>query len=198
MWSTDYIDAVIIRELRWLEEFSHKTPQATGGPFESSPIQGDRLIHQSLLCKFSEASAPLLVRGMSVAHLHHEDIYYGNIFVKDGKITSLIDWQASWVGPLQLQARAPPFLDVPKIQRLELPKDTHLLPPVQRKKVIEQVQKTTLLRTYLQSMEKECPDFYTLLKLPQSKLLVKGLQFVDATWDGGVLPLRGTLFKIQT
>jgi len=139
----------------------------------------------------------LTIPEYSLAHLHHEDLYYGNIFVEGTNITSLIDWQSSWIGPLQLQARNPPFLDVPKIQRVKLPENFEGLPAEERRKVEEQVEKTILLKVYLEKTEQTNPKFYGALKAPQSKILTKALQFASETWEGGILPLRGTLLKMQ-
>jgi len=135
--------------------------------------------------------------GMMNGHLHHEDLYYGNLFVEGNKITSVIDWQASWVGPLQLQARNPPLLDVPKVQRVELPENINDFSPEERERVELQVEKTLLLRTYSYFMEKENPMFHKAMKLAKSKLLTKGLLFAHDTWEGGILPLRGTLVKTE-
>jgi aminoglycoside phosphotransferase (APT) family kinase protein len=39
--------------------------------------------------------------------LWHWDIHASNIFVDNNRVTSLIDWQDTWIGPLFLQARQP-------------------------------------------------------------------------------------------
>lgn len=193
----DYIKAVLDREIRWLEAFADDHPHGRQGPFETSPIQNDPGVHITLLKKLALALPYLCMPGMMNGHLHHEDIYYGNLFVEGNKITSVIDWQASWVGPLQLQARNPPMLDVPKVQRVEIPDDFAEYSLQDRAGIKLEVEKTLLLRTYSYQMEKEIPSFHRAMKLDKSKLLTKGLLFANDTWEGGVLPLRGTLVKME-
>ncbi|EDN07706.1 predicted protein [Histoplasma mississippiense (nom. inval.)] len=41
----------------------------------------------------------------------HTDLHSGNLFVDNGHITSAIDWQGAWAGPLFLERRHPRPID---------------------------------------------------------------------------------------
>lgn len=63
--------------------------------------------HITLLESYLKVSPDLLLQdeNMALSTLWHSDIYATNLFVNESRITSLIVWQASWAGPLILQAR---------------------------------------------------------------------------------------------
>lgn len=43
--------------------------------------------------------------------LWHTGLHSSNMFVDEGHITAVIDWQESWAGPLMLQAKASPLVN---------------------------------------------------------------------------------------
>ncbi|OJD26043.1 hypothetical protein ACJ73_02587, partial [Blastomyces percursus] len=49
--------------------------------------------------RFSLPSNPDLIRPT----IYHPDLHSGNIFIHDGKISSIIDWQSIWAAPLILR-----------------------------------------------------------------------------------------------
>lgn len=59
-----------------------------------------------------EVADYLLPKGDQIrSTLWHWDIHAPNMFVHKDCITSLIDWQDTWAGPLFLQARSPQLVD---------------------------------------------------------------------------------------
>jgi aminoglycoside phosphotransferase (APT) family kinase protein len=64
--------------------------------------------HMDLYKRYMSVAEYLLPEGdQSRPTLWHYDIHLPNVFVHKGRITSLIDWQGTWIGPLFLQARRP-------------------------------------------------------------------------------------------
>ena len=66
----------------------------------------------SLLEKFSAVAPHLLPQDKKLvgSMLWHWDIHPGNLFIKNGQIASLVDWQGKFAGPICLQARPPRLL----------------------------------------------------------------------------------------
>ncbi|TEY71701.1 hypothetical protein BOTCAL_0088g00190 [Botryotinia calthae] len=56
---------------------------------------------------------------MAQSNLWHTNINSNHVFIKDGHITSLIDWQFAWTGPLFLQFDSPVFTQYNRAMRLE-------------------------------------------------------------------------------
>ncbi|KAI6894115.1 hypothetical protein KC318_g12156 [Hortaea werneckii] len=101
----------------------------------------------SLLHKFRAISAylPPRERSLNRGTLFHWDLRLPNLFVEDGQITSLIDWQDAWVAPLFMQERRPQLLDYDGEMRLHLPEYFETMKDqAEKAKVQSQVEKSIL------------------------------------------------------
>jgi hypothetical protein len=100
----DYLVAVAQRERSKLT-----TQEYTSDP-ESSDLQHQKL---STLEKFESICSNLPPKASSFSRptIWHWDIRPDNLFAEDGHITSIIDWQDTWIGPFFLQARRPRLVD---------------------------------------------------------------------------------------
>jgi hypothetical protein len=67
--------------------------------------------------------------------LWHWDIHAPNIFVDNNRVTSLIDWQDTWIGPLFLQARHPRLVDYNGELMLKLPQNYNALEDEEKMRV---------------------------------------------------------------
>ena len=79
--------------------------------------------HIALYKKYLDISPYILPKDGTMARstLWHWDLHAPNIFVKDDRITGLIDWQTAWAGPLFLQYRYPKLVRYSGDVMLRLP-----------------------------------------------------------------------------
>ncbi|KAL4784018.1 kinase-like domain-containing protein [Aspergillus varians] len=132
------------------------------------------------------------------AFLCHADFHTPNIFVDDdGNITSIIDWQSSWAGPLFLEGRPPHFLDYKGELLFELPENFKDLDQETQAAVEEQVTKSRIVYLYDKYTAKRNPILSRVFQYPYGKTLADPIQFAGTTWDRDILSLRETLIRIQ-
>ncbi|KAL5343894.1 kinase-like domain-containing protein [Aspergillus crustosus] len=109
----DYTAAVAHREMKWISRFA--IPKQPNDPLLSSVTQNTPRSHISLLQRYLDIAPYLFPSGehsdVVASHLSHTDLHPGNIFVDNGRISSLIDWQETWAAPLLLLARHPRLVD---------------------------------------------------------------------------------------
>ncbi|KAH8688915.1 hypothetical protein GQ44DRAFT_833180 [Phaeosphaeriaceae sp. PMI808] len=89
--------------LRWLK--THPLPEKTafvkpkaGGMIKFSTAPSAPSVHIDLPEKFLQIIHSILLQQNHLLRhvLCHQNLHKGNTFVKDGKISNLIDWQATW------------------------------------------------------------------------------------------------------
>ena len=119
-----YLKCIATREIAWLQEYS-----------PPKPSQGIALLPGN--------------KNMVKPTLWHQDMHASNIFVNDDKITSLIDWQDVWAGPLFLQARCPRLVDYKGEIMLKLPETYRALDDGDEKtRIRTQVEKSIIIWSY--------------------------------------------------
>ncbi|KAH7930175.1 hypothetical protein BV22DRAFT_1028686 [Leucogyrophana mollusca] len=122
-WCTaeDYMTAVARREQEWISSFG--TPHFLDDPNRILPGQGNRDDHVAVLSLYTTLvpiiTPPLHEQVRPV--MWHPDLHASNIFVKHSKelsknspalplaVSSIIDWQGTWIGPAFLQLQVPPL-----------------------------------------------------------------------------------------
>ncbi|PWY75793.1 phosphotransferase family protein [Aspergillus eucalypticola CBS 122712] len=109
----DYLLSLARREEAWFQQHA-TTTTATTSPSEDCPqapsaTQNGPDSHLSLLHKYAKVALHLLPTdpAMNAPHLWHTDLHAGNLFIQDGRVSSVIDWQGQWIAPLMLQGRPP-------------------------------------------------------------------------------------------
>ncbi|PGH13104.1 hypothetical protein AJ80_06476 [Polytolypa hystricis UAMH7299] len=97
--------------------------------------------HIELLNKYLASIPTLLPNKPDLLRptLWHRDIHDGNLFVHDGKISSVIDWQSVWAGPLILQTRTPQIIDYSGEINLGIPENFKQLDQDEKTRVRDQV-----------------------------------------------------------
>lgn len=76
--------------------------------------------------------------------LWHCDLHSSNFFVEDNAITTVIDWQGSWAGPLFLQAQPSPLVDYQGSILLKRPDNFEDLDSEQQMRIKRQIFMSTL------------------------------------------------------
>jgi Phosphotransferase enzyme family len=106
----EYMSSVPRREIQWIRQFAKPRPEED--LFRRSDSQESPNVHIDLLQRWLNAitsvAAKMQFRRPSIMHM---DLNVGNIFTEKGKITSIIDWQATEIRPLLLHASFPRLLD---------------------------------------------------------------------------------------
>lgn len=193
----DYIAAIVNRETAWMEEFA--VPKSPGDPLYVSHAQSSPDAHIALLQKLLKATPFLIPQdpGMIASTLWHSDIHASNIFVSKGRISSLIDWQAAWMGPFFLQARQPPLLEHKGEILLELPPNFKDLDIDERTRLNEQVSASILLHVYDTHTATQNPLLSKLYRLPYGATRTQPMIFAGNTWEDDILPLRESLIRLE-
>ena len=93
------------------------------------------------------------------AALWHPDLHLGNMCVaRNGRISSVIDWQSVAVQPLVYNTQLPSFLWIRDgIPVYDLPENLQLLDMRERTKVMERYHQTTLRDYYLAKIQRDIP-----------------------------------------
>ncbi|KAF2433867.1 phosphotransferase family protein [Tothia fuscella] len=165
----------------------------------ASKGQNSPQAHIDLLGKYISVIAQLLPNQPELLTpiLWHRDLHTGNLFIKDGKISSVIDWQSSWVGPLILRARAPRLLDYNGEIILKLPPTYEEMPEDERRLVEYQMQQSMQIYSYEHKTAGRNPLLDRVLRYPQGKMLSNVVEFASTSWNGDILPLRDCLIRIE-
>lgn len=155
--------------------------------------------HIDLLQKYLSVVGNLLPteEDLLLPTLWHRDLHKGNVFVHEGQVSSIIDWQSVWVGPRNLRARTPQLVDYNGEIQTKLPENFKELEPQEKDRVRETVRRSILLHIYETSTVTRNPSLNKVLRCPNSKTLEQLFEFAHNSWDGDILPLREMLIRIQ-
>ncbi|KAF2756096.1 hypothetical protein EJ05DRAFT_502559 [Pseudovirgaria hyperparasitica] len=192
----DYLIAIGRRQIAWIR--NHAVQKSTGGLIATSEAQRTPDAHVVLYKKFLDVAEYLLPEGdQSRPTLWHWDIHAPNIFAQDGHVTTLIDWQDTWVGPLFLQARHPRLVDYNGEVLLRLPESYETLKDEDEKvRVRTQVEKSIVLWAYEHETKSTNPILHDIFHLHQGRTRRDTVNFSTNTWDGDILPFRQCLIRI--
>ncbi|TVY26231.1 Altered inheritance of mitochondria protein, mitochondrial [Lachnellula hyalina] len=194
----DYLTAIANREIAWISSFA--LPKPPKDIFLASEAQNSPSHHISLYKMFLHVIPYLLPQNkkLSPPTLWHWDIHSANLFVEGNRITSLIDWQDTWVGPLFLQFRHPKLVDYDGEVLLKLPENYESLEEGEAKaRTRKQVEKSIVLYTYETETDKNNPLLSEILRLHHGRTRRETVQFAANTWDGDIIPFRQCLIRIE-
>ncbi|RMZ82324.1 hypothetical protein DV738_g1742, partial [Chaetothyriales sp. CBS 135597] len=184
---TDYLKAICLREISWIRQYAIPKPSHSHGLFSVSTAQNTPSCHIALYEKLLAISDSLLLEKQELIRstLWHWDIHAPNLFIDDGKVTSLIDWQDAWAGPLLLQARQPRLIRYNGESMLKLPEHYDTLVDKEGKaRIRAQVEKSLALWVYESETKKSNPILYELSHLPQWRTMRDTVEFASNThWD---------------
>jgi Phosphotransferase enzyme family len=129
--------------------------------------------------------------------LWHWDVHAPNLFVEGGKVTSLIDWQDVWAGPLFLQAQHPRLVRYKGEAMLKLPKHYDTLTDEEEKtRIRTQVERFLVAWVYESETKASNPILHELFNLPHSRTRRDTVEVASNTWEGDILPFRQCLIRI--
>ncbi|MCJ1357536.1 MAG: Phosphotransferase enzyme [Icmadophila ericetorum] len=194
----DYLTAIANREIAWISSFA--VPKPPKDIFVASEAQNSPSHHISLYKMFLHIIPYLFPKKKKLSHstLWHWDIHSANLFVEGNRITSLIDWQDTWVGPLFLQYRHPKLVDYNGEVLLKLPENYESLEEGDGKaRTRKQVEKSIVLYTYETETDKNNPLLSEILRIHHGRTRRETVQFAANTWDGDIIPFRQCLIRIE-
>lgn len=192
-----YMTAVAKREIAWISQYA--VPRSPDDPFYESKSQNTPADHISLLEYFLKLIPYLLPKEEDILnpYLWHRDLHNGNIFVDEsGHITSIIDWQSAWAGPLFTEARRPQVLKLNGEMMLRLPDEYEEADASSKTEMESKVESSILFFSYNVDIKK-IPLLHKVLQYPDREIRLWPLRFAGDTWDEEILPFRESLIKIQ-
>lgn len=144
--------------------------------------------------------APYLVelpKPLTNSTLWHTDLRFPNIFVKDDRITSIIDWQGIWAGPFFFNVRVSPVIDYEGEMLLERPDNFDELDSERQNEIKNQISRSLLLQLYLIETGEKNPTLSAALGLEYGKLRRWPLLLAGNTWNDEIMPFRECLMKVE-
>ncbi|MCJ1478981.1 Phosphotransferase enzyme [Lambiella insularis] len=193
----DYLRAIADREIAWISSFA--VPKPPKDIFVASEAQNSLSSHISLYKMFLRTIPYLLPKNkkLSGSTLWHWDIHSANLFVEGNRITSLIDWQDTWAGPLFLQFRHPKLVDYNGKVLLKLPENYESLEGDEKARTRKQVEKSIVLYTYETETDTNNPLLSEILRIHHGRSRRETVQFAANTWDGDIIPFRQCLIRLE-
>ncbi|KAI1305469.1 kinase-like domain-containing protein [Xylaria venustula] len=196
----DYLRAIAQRERAWLSRQAPVSTNSLSGFSAGVDSQSRPEAHLDLYDKFDRVADYLLPNDgpLVKSTVWHWDTHASNLFVEGGKISSIIDWQDSWAGPLFLQARQPQLVDYDGEIVPRLPPHYDTLEDEDEKcRIRSQVEKSILLWSYERSTKKVNHLLHEVFHLPHGRTRRDAVDFSTNTWDTDIVPFRESLIRIQ-
>lgn len=193
------MEAIAYREIAWIGEYSQPTAPAPGYVRLSEPQKSPQE-HIQLLRKYLASISKILPKSLDLVRptLWHPDIHDGNLFVHEMKISSVIDWQSIWVGPLILQARTPRLIDYNGEIKLKLPSNYKKLDEEKKSRISDQVSRWSIqVYIYEEQTAKTNPLLNKAIRKPHGKMLSQLVSFAGNSWDDDIIPLREFLINLE-
>ncbi|GAB1206468.1 hypothetical protein APSETT445_005157 [Aspergillus pseudonomiae] len=193
----DYVLSLAHREEAWIQK--HATPRSEDDQLVTSATQNSPSSHISLLHKYLKVAPYLLPNDPAVVapYIWHTDLHSGNIFVQNGKISSVIDWQGLWAAPLILQARHARLVDYNGEVILKAPANFKDLDPAEKTRIRGLMSSSILLYLYEKQIAKEIPLLNKVLRFDHGRIRCDPILFVGDTWDDELIPLRESLIRLE-
>ena len=193
----DYVTSIASREIAWISRYA--VPRPPDDLLVASAAQNSPKAHISLLKRFSKVAPYLLPEdpGLVSSNLWHGDLHLGNVFIDQNRITSIIDWQGTWAGPLFIQARTPQLVDHHGDMILRLPENYKELEDEEKARVKHQVASSIARYTYETHTAKVNPRLSKVFQFEHGRTKTEPISFAGDTWDNDILPFRETLINLE-
>ncbi|KAL3475575.1 kinase-like domain-containing protein [Aspergillus californicus] len=193
----DYALSVGRREIAWIKRYAAQ--RATDDSPYASASQRSPEAHIQLLEKFLEI-APHLVdidKCFLRSVIWHGDLHSSNLFVDDNHISSVIDWQGVWAGPLFLQAKPSPLVDYQGSILLKRPENFDDLDEGLQVEIKQQIARSTLFQLYLIQTEEENPTLARCFHLDHGKTRRLPVEYAGDTWIDDIVSFREALINVE-
>ncbi len=174
-------------------------PKAADDPLATSAAQNTPSEHVALLEKYLKVTPYLPPKepDLVASTLWHRDLHSGNIFIEQNRITSIIDWQGAWAGPLFIQARPPQLVDYHGEVILKFPENFKDLGDDEKKKLRRQVASSIILHLYAIYTAKENPRLSKVFHGDHGRTRTRPTAFAGYTWADDILPFRESLIRVE-
>ncbi|EER39391.1 phosphotransferase enzyme family protein [Histoplasma capsulatum H143] len=194
----EYVEAIAHREMAYMSKVSPSCAQVSGY-VKLSQAQLSPQEHTQLLQRYLASISSLLPNDPDLLRsvLWHPDLHDGNIFIHEGKISSIIDWQSVWTGPLMLQARTPQLINYNVDIMLKLPENFKELDNGEKRRIRDQVSKSIQLYIYEHGTGRRNPLLNKARRQPFGKTLAQLADFAGNSWDDDILPFRDCLISLE-
>jgi len=134
---------------------------------------------------------------MARSTLWHWDLHASNLFVKDDQVTSIIDWQSNWAGPLFVQYRYPKIVDYAGEVAFRLPEDYESMEGNEKVKVSCQVERSLVQYLYEAKTKETNPLLTDIINIPQRTIRKQTISFAEDSWEGDILSFRQCLIRLE-
>ncbi|KAM5474969.1 Phosphotransferase enzyme [Microsporum audouinii] len=197
-WSSplSYAKDIAKREMNWIRKFAK--PRDLSDPLRQSTSQESPSCHLQLLSQYLKIVSQTipLDKHLNRATLWHSDLHSGNIFIKDNKIVSIIDWQGCMSVPLFMAARIPKFLKFDGPMLFDLPSAANLT-EMEKKETLLRYELTQLQGFYVSKFQNLGSSAYEALSYPYATIRQQLIDLAGFTWeDEGLFFFREMLHRI--
>lgn len=197
-----YLESVAQREIDWIKAHasSHSENNFKNPWLYTSEEQTSPEAHISSLRKFLSAIPEIIPKDSELIspRLWHPDFHAGNVYIDEqGKISSIIDWQSSWVTPLFIGPNPPSVLDYGVEMMMKLPDNYEESDQATKEQLRYQVSQSILIHSYESRTASENPLMYKMMRHPQGKTLKHLEAFAGATWENLLFPLKECLIIVE-
>jgi hypothetical protein len=167
--------------------------------FQKSKAQISPGAHIALYEKYLDISRYILPKDerMTGSTLWHWDMHASNLFIKGDRVTSLIDWQSTWAGPLFLQYRYPKLVDYAGEVMLSLPEDYKNMEESDKVSVANHVERSLVQYFYELGSKKQNPLLAEINDIPHGTTRRQTIELAEDTWEGDILPFRQCLIRLE-
>ncbi|OAX77680.1 hypothetical protein ACJ72_08018 [Emergomyces africanus] len=191
-----YAKDVARREIEWIRRFAK--PRDHADPLRQSTSQESPDSHIQLLDKYLKI-IPLVLPsnvGLYRPTIWHPDLHSGNIFIKNQKIVSIIDWQGCMSLPLFMNCKLPKFLRINGPLLFDLPPATGLTAE-EKKETLLRYEHTQLQRFYISKFKNLDPHIFQAISYPHAIIRQQLIDFAGSTWeDDGLFFLRDMMHNV--
>ncbi|KAK8243411.1 kinase-like domain-containing protein [Phyllosticta capitalensis] len=195
----DYLKAIAHREIAWLSQHAGLAPRRAEKQLLPRKFEDDPRVHIGLYRKFEAVVDGMLPRNRDILRstLWHFDLGAANLFVQDGKISSVIDWQGAWAGPLLFQARHPRLVSYAGELTLSVPEEYEPMEDEDEKAAVRtKIERSIIVVEYQEKTARENPTLDEAFKTPCGKVLQQTVAHASNTWDEDLIALRQCLIRV--
>jgi hypothetical protein len=129
--------------------------------------------------------------------LWHPDMSFPKVFVSENRITSLIDWEHAWIGPLFWQAQQARVVGGGYSERqLEYPEGYEDFDDKMKRAYKWKVEISRVLEQYEERTKAFNRDLYDVWNVPQAHLRRETIKHASDTWEADIMPFRLSLIRI--
>lgn len=129
-------------------------------------------------------------------HLWHTDLHAGNLFIQNGRLSSVIDWQGQWIAPLVLQGCPPKLVHYDGELIFEKPENFDDLDAQEKSRIRKCIGKSMVFYLYQLRIKNRFPLLLEVFGHPYGEIRTDPITMMGNTWDNDIIRLRGRLIMV--